>query len=75
MNPLLPIIGFSIIVFIIFMMFRTRYLEKKEWNNGISPAGEDWVCFDMDSQGGRGYKDSKDNYVWISYNVDNKEKE
>jgi len=46
--------------------------EKREWNNGICPhCGGKWKCFDMDSQGGRGYNCNLCNkYTWISYWVD-----
>ncbi len=47
-----------------------RHHEKKMWNNGICRSnGEKWISFDMDSQGGRGYR-AADYYCWISYNVD-----
>lgn len=49
----------------------TRYLEKYAWNDGICRAsGLMWKNFDMDSQGGRGYKDAIGNTLWVSYNVD-----
>lgn len=45
--------------------------EKKQWNNGIcASSGESWRFFDMASDGSRGYKDSKGNYCWISYNIE-----
>lgn len=50
-----------------------RNRESKDWNNGISPyTNKPWVSFDMDSQGGRGYRDENGNTIWISYNVDKK---
>jgi hypothetical protein len=54
-------------------MFWARSVEKKTWNNGICEiTGEPWIRFDMDSQGGRGYKSIDGNsgetfYTWISY--------
>lgn len=46
------------------------FYEKKIWNNGICrQTGDKWIFFDIDSQGGRGYK-SGDYYCWISYPVD-----
>ena len=43
-----------------------RY-EKDAWNKGICPkTGKKWVPFDVDSQGGRGYK-SESHHIWISY--------
>ena len=44
-------------------------MEKRAWNSGISPENEEWRYFDTDSQGGRGYIDSKNNVVWISWSV------
>lgn len=51
----------------------TRHFEKLMWNNGIcKESGKPWIQFDVDSQGGRGYKDKDgSNYMWISYDVDN----
>ena len=41
--------------------------ERKDWNGGFSKIGKPWVRFDTDSQGGRGYKDGRGNYCWISW--------
>ena len=62
----------SLLVFLLLIILPIwGYLsEKKDWNNGISPIGEKWKYFDMDSHGGRGYMDSKQNTIWISYPVD-----
>mgnify|MGYP003121001119 CR=1 FL=1 len=52
-----------------------RYRSEKDiWNNGVcKDNGKEWVLFDMDSQGGRGYRAG--NYMcWISWSVDNKRK-
>ena len=48
-----------------------RYLEKKSWNNGISPSGKPWIRFDMDSSGARGYTTEDHKHTtWISWNFD-----
>lgn len=40
--------------------------QKKQWNSGISPYDSTpWIYFDTNSQGGRGYHDNSDNYIWI----------
>lgn len=47
--------------------------EKKLWNGGTCPLCQNaWIKFDVDSQGGRGYKCScaPARYIWISYSVD-----
>lgn len=43
--------------------------EKMLWNNGWCPECNNiWRGFDMDSQGGRGYKcDCRSRHIWISY--------
>lgn len=46
------------------------YDDYKNWNHGICKKnGKPWVCFDVDSQGGRGYKAGNCS-IWISYPVD-----
>ncbi len=53
------------------LVWRFRAKEKAEWNNGVcAKSGMAWECFDMDSQGGRMYKDGCGNYCDISYSVD-----
>lgn len=44
--------------------------ERKDFNNGVCPkCGKQLRCFDMDSQGGRGYSCDKCDYTtWVSYN-------
>lgn len=44
--------------------------ERKDFNNGVCPkCGKQLRCFDMDSQGGRGYTCDKCDYTtWVSYN-------
>lgn len=50
------------------------WADHKDWNNGICKKnGKPWVCFDVDSQGGRGYKAGKHS-IWISYPVDRRRK-
>lgn len=50
-----------------------RNKEKKDWNGGIcSKSGKNWILFDIDSQGGRMYKDGYGNYCDVSYKVDKK---
>lgn len=45
--------------------------EKLQWNNGVCrECGEEWICFDVDSQGGRGYRCKNFHFCWISYPVD-----
>lgn len=45
--------------------------EKLEWNNGkCKRCGQAWECYDMDSQGGRLYKDSSGHLCSITWNVD-----
>ena len=42
--------------------------ERRQWNQGVSPTtGDKWIRCGMDSQGGRQYKDSSSNYIWISW--------
>ena len=63
--------GIVILAVMIVGGIRQRRLEKRIWNSGICALSEKpWVCFDADSQGGRGYKDGVMNYCWISYRVD-----
>ena len=48
-----------------------RNNEKRAWNGGVcAESGQPWKCFDMDSQGGRGYSDGCGHTTWISYSVD-----
>jgi len=72
---ILIVLGLFIVVCVV-GIFWTRSIEKKEWNGGIcKDHGTKWKCFDVDSQGGRGYKCGDmvyDHHIWISYNVDKK---
>jgi hypothetical protein len=44
--------------------------ERYEWNGGVCrKTNKPWVQFDINSQGGRGYK-SGNVYTWISWPVD-----
>ena len=56
----------------ILLIIGTREHEKKSYNKGICPhCGSPLKLFDLDSQGGRGYKCISCHYVtWCSYNVD-----
>lgn len=51
--------------------FYGAHSENKVWNNGACPCGKGfWVHFDMNSQGGHGYKCSEPNcktYIWQSW--------
>jgi hypothetical protein len=50
---------------------RQRNRERVMWNNGVcEESGQPWVCFDLDSHGGRMYRDEDGNYCDISYAVD-----
>jgi hypothetical protein len=57
----------AILIAIVFAAYYEYFLEKHEWNDGISPTGKPWQMFDIDSSGARGYKDEDDNVIWISY--------
>ena len=61
---------FLIIAALIFCCYWFGYRhEKKLWNNGWCPQCNNiWRSFDMDSQGGRGYRcDCPHRHIWISY--------
>ena len=61
----------SLIAFILYKGGRQRKYEKQCWNGGIcADSGKKWVCFDMDSQGGRMYSDDEGHRCNISYSVD-----
>ena len=60
-------IAISLFVFAVIMSVWAWYSEKRDWNNGVClQTGEYWKYFDMDSQGGRGYR-SGEYVVWISH--------
>lgn len=68
-----------IILIVIFVLaIYVAYSEYKSFNKGLCPkCGKKLECFDIDSQGGRGYVCRDCNYyTWVSYNfVDKKFKE
>ena len=62
------LIGLSIIGLLLVGGWWARVLEKREWNEGsCDRCGYPWKSFDMDSQGGRGYKCVCVRRIWISY--------
>ena len=62
------VVGSTILLLLFIGAFVARYLEIKDWNNGIClKSGKPWKSFDTDSQGGRGYNDGEGNCTWISY--------
>ena len=51
----------------------SRYMEKKEWNNGYCcRCHSQWINFDTDSQGGRGYMCLCKRHIWMSWGFDKK---
>lgn len=74
-NLMCLFILFCLICLFMLFCFYGYIKEKKEWNNGICPhCGSKWICFDVDSRGGRMYKcETRKHYVDISYPVDNKD--
>jgi hypothetical protein len=62
--------GLLVALFIIGSVSAFR-CERRVWNGGLcDKCWTPWVIFDMDSQGGRGYKCSgcaETQRVWISY--------
>jgi len=64
LNDLLSVLVF--VPFIIVGVYAYRS-EKETWNDGVCRDNSvKWETFDMDSQGGRGYK-AGDCYCWISW--------
>lgn len=61
-----------VICFFIVACLATRNAEKKAFNGGVCPrCGEKLECFDMASDGSRGWTCRKCNYTtWCSYDVD-----
>lgn len=46
--------------------FLQIWLEKRKWNNGISPYdGSRWEHFETDFDGSRHYRDKSGNVIWI----------
>jgi len=65
-------IGLVVFLGIFLGMYLARAAEKGKWNSGIcAETGTSWVRFDVDSQGGRGYKADghlvREHCVWINY--------
>lgn len=70
------IFGLTLLTLMLYGSVWAYRTDKKKWNNGICiQSGQPWKCFDMDSQGGRGYDDGRGNSIWISYSVDKNYKE
>ena len=69
-------ISFILVVVLIILIFAISIgfiIDKIEWNKGKCKCGSDWVYFDTDSQGGRGYQCKKcGKFIWISYPIDKK---
>ena len=65
---------FLILITVMIFFLGSRWARNCEialWNNGIcKETGEPWIMFDIDSQGGRGYR-SGDYTMWASYSIDN----
>ena len=60
-----------VLLFLIFLFLSGMYTEYRLWNKGTSPhTNKPWQLFDVDSHGGRGYKDDLGNCIWISYPID-----
>lgn len=66
-----------IVVMIIICGLIEEHMERKRFNKGICPkCNAKLVCFDTDSQGGRGYICRKCNYTtWVNYTHIDKKKE
>ena len=61
-------VGASLISMALWTLGRmARRREERDWNGGVAPDGSHWRLFDHDSQGGRGYKSSSGQVIWISY--------
>jgi len=68
-SDLMPwlIVAAWMIVFIGGSILAVRF-ERRDWNDGhCGSCGERWVNFDMDSQGGRGYRCGGRHYIWITW--------
>lgn len=62
-------VGIAILLIMAVGMFVAYRLEKSDWNNGACSCEKGWWrSFDMDSQGGRGYKCTHcRKVIWITY--------
>jgi DNA-directed RNA polymerase subunit RPC12/RpoP len=58
-----------LVAFVAVAMIYGRYMEKKDWNNGVCSCGEGfWRSFDVDSSGTRGYRCTAcGRHIWISW--------
>lgn len=75
MKALLTIIAGGTLGFVVVGPFIVRHMEKKRWNNGICPeCGEQWMEYDMDSQGGRLYRCENWHSCDITYEVDKRKR-
>lgn len=63
-------IGLVLVVILGFMLWAVR-AERLDWNGGLcSKCGGEWVIFNRDSYGGRGYLCSgccPTRHIWISW--------
>lgn len=64
-------LAFGLVVAIYAASFYVVRIERRNWNNGFcGRCYTPWTSFDVDSQGGRGYKCSgcaATRMIWISY--------
>jgi len=61
-------VGLALVAVLAALMGVGWVLERRAWNHGTcSRCGGRWLHFDVDSQGGRGYKCKGGHIVWISY--------
>lgn len=62
-------IGLFLLFYGIYIIGVIAYsFECWQWNDGISRIdGSKWRCFNVDSGGDRGYRDSSGNVIWISW--------
>ena len=70
-------VGFGLLVLFTIGCVWSRANDKRRWNNGICREnGLSWECFDMASDGSRGYKTVSRvagepcQSIWISWGVD-----
>lgn len=71
----MEVIFWAIIGYVVFatsMTIVVFYSDRKDYNDGFCPkCGHPWRCFDIDSQGGRGYWcDKCGNVIWVNFPVD-----
>lgn len=64
--------GILLLVMVPIAVIREYHRQKRDWNQGFcADCSECWRSFDIDSQGGRGYKCGC-RHIWIDYPVDRK---